>query len=404
MTPFEWLDAVTATAKRELRTLTHRKGEIVLCWIMPFVWCLIAWGLSGQGMIERSPVAFVDLDQSAHSRKVEQNLDANRSFGLIRYDNKSAAFDAMRDGEVYAVIVVPENYGRDQISGKGGTIAAFLDETRYAVAGSLSGGLATVLSGMSMEQVATGALYAGGGMAAAEYRIKVLGSDMYMLGNPAASYGAFLGSALTPAILSICAILCFVNALIRETQDKTILEWLTQARGSMSAAVLGKLLPHIVVFSLGILWHIALFAGYGGWSVNGSILIWAVAGILMMLGMAGLAVLFTAIAPEWHLALIISSGFSAPALAFSGFSMPLDSMNAFVQAFAHLLPITWFYEAQAQQWVLGSTLQDAQPLLFALSLFFIIPTWLGVPLMRLKCIKRLKEAGHKFVVKKGAWL
>lgn len=60
------------------------------------------------------------------------------------------------------------------------------------------------------------------------------------------------------------------------------------------------------------------------------------------------------IAPNWRFALVVTSGYAAPALPFTGFSMPLDSMSEMARMFCKCLPLTWFIEGQTQQWTLGA--------------------------------------------------
>ncbi len=52
------------------------------------------------------------------------------------------------------------------------------------------------------------------------------------------------------------------------------------------------------------------------------------------------------IAPNWRFALVVTSGYAAPALPFTGFSMPLDSMSEMARMFCKCLPLTWFIEVK----------------------------------------------------------
>lgn len=396
MTPGKWLEASSASARRELRALTHRPAEIIFCWIMPLVWMLIVWGLTGNGMVQQVPVAFVDQDHSSISRSIANQFSATRSLGLDSYIDNADGLEALRTGKVYALISIPQNYGKDTLSGKGSSISLYLDENRFAVASTILADVNLVISNLNTQKAENSLLYTGGGIAGAQHKVDVIQADFYGLGNPASSFGAFLGSSLLPSILQLGALLCFATTLIREQQDQSFRSWMENARGSLSASIFGKLFPSLFYYFLLCVWYIALFVGAGGWANSGSLVIWTLSLFFLILAMAGIAVLFVALAPSWHFALVLCSAYVAPALPFTGSSIPLDTMGPWVASFAQLIPLTWFLKIQSEQWVLGGVFTYSSFNVLILSLFSIIPFTLGIGLMRLKIKRVLRKMGIPF--------
>ena len=105
----------------------------------------------------------------------------------------------------------------------------------------------------------------------------------------------------------------------------------------------------------------------------------------------GAAILICAIAPTWRFALVVASGYAAPALPFTGFSIPTDSMSPVVQFFAELLPLTWFIRGQSQQWVMEANVLDMGEIFSSLGLLIIIPLIFGIPLLKRKYFRKEKN-------------
>ncbi|MBD5417453.1 MAG: ABC transporter permease [Desulfovibrio sp.] len=379
-----WFAGVFGSMGRECREWAGNAREVIFCNIMPLVWMLIVWGLLGQGIMTRVPVALVDEDKSSASREVIRALDANRALGLESYENSIGALAAMRQGAVYGVIVIPAGYMRDELSGAGGTVVIHTDENRYAVGGTFAIETAAVMDGLSQERTAQKLLRAGAGPTGAERILSLVHPDFYRLANMGSSFLIFLSSTLIPGLIIIGATFAFMTAILREIWNRSVAAWLASAGGSFGAALVGKLTPHYVYYCLVILFYIALFSGYGSFAPAGSVLTWFFCGAAAVAAIAAMCVLITGIAPTWRLALVISVGYAAPALPFSGFSIPLDSMDAGVRFYADFLPLTWYIRGQSQVWALGAGLDELGTTFLALALLFVVPLIIGLPFFRRK--------------------
>lgn len=379
-----WLDGVMGSLARECREWAGNAREVIFCNIMPLVWMLIVWGLLGEGIMTKVPAALVDEDKSPLSREVIRALDANRALGLESYENSITALAAMRQGAVYGVIVIPAGYMRDELSGAGGTVVIHTDENRYAVGGTFEIETAAVMDALGQERLAQKLLQAGTGVTGARRIGGLVHADFYRLANMGSSFLIFLSSTLIPGLIAIGATFAFMTAILRERWNAKVGDWLDSARGSFSAGLVGKLTPHFVYYCLVVLFYIALFSGWGGFAPAGSIVTWFFCGAAMLAVLAAMCVLITGVAPTWRLALVIAVGYAAPALPFSGFSIPLDSMDAGVRFYADFLPLTWYIRGQAQVWALGAGLAELGSTFAAFGLLFVVPLIIGLPFFRRK--------------------
>lgn len=386
ISPLEWFRLVTAVADREIRQLISRPQEIFFCGFMPVFWVLIVWGLLYNGVITGVPVAFVNNDPSAMTRSLETAFQSDRTIDLIHYENYQSASAALKKGSVYGIIEVPFGFTKDQIKGTGSSVSLYLDENRYAVAGTIQAGFVNVMSAFTMENMLKTTLLTGSGISGAKRILSTVHSDFYALGNMQFSFLAFLGSNLMPGIIMLASILSFVTAFVREVYLYRINEWLATADHHIAAAIFGKLAPHFFFYCLILLAYIALFAGVCGFAPlkADSLVIWFVCGGACLMVMAAMSVLICGIAPTWRFSLVVASGYAAPALPFTGFSMPLDSMSVYARMFSKCLPLTWFIQGQTQQWTLGANIWDMGTTFTALTVLFIIPLVLGIPIFRWK--------------------
>lgn len=193
MNPGTWFIVLSSCMIREKREVAASIGEIIVCMALPLVWMLMVWGLLGQGVMSRVPVGLVNEDQSPLSRELEHALEANRAFGLETYATLTGALAALRAGDIYGIALIPFAYARDQLSGRGSSMVLYLDENRYAVAGTLQAEMTALVTAVTDASLYTLALGVGAGSSGARRLVDVIHSDFYALGNMQFSFLAFLG-------------------------------------------------------------------------------------------------------------------------------------------------------------------------------------------------------------------
>lgn len=387
---------IAGAAGFEVRALRREPLLFVAGFVVPLFWCLVLALTFGSGLMRGLPVAWVDLDHSVLSREAARQVDAAPTMALRAYPTPAAADEALRKGEVYAVITVPEDWEKSSRLGRSGTGAALtaaFNRTFYPVSTMLEADLklaladATLAAGAQKRAAAAGGgpLDANGGM------LRALMPETYFLGNAAFNFSAYLLAPLLPGVMALGAVLAFASALVRDWRAGSVRAWVAAAGGSPVAAILGKLLPWFLLYALGHALWVAGFAGWAGWAPAlaswASVAWWLLAGWLLMLAMAGMALLITSTSLTWVLAVTTVSALTAPAFPFTGFSYPIDAMTPGAALVAELLPLTHFLRAQAAVWVLGSSTEVLLALVGKLGLFVLVFFALGLPVYALRVKK-----------------
>lgn len=349
--------------------------------VVPVFWCLAVVAVFATGLMRNIPVGFVDYDNSAESRDLIRSLDAVASVDFVNYENPQAATADLATGNIYALFVIGHNWSEKTSGSRSDSaLELFLNKSYYAIATTVETDLKLALSQIQIGQMLEAASVVGGGFAGNKERLAVLDADILIAGNPALNFKAYLLTTILPGVLALGAILTCVGSLTREWRLKTVHQ-VVETYSHLTGFLLGRMSFWLVLYSLMGLAYLAWFTGWEGWGVQGNLAAWALGIVLFFASMPALAMLYTSLSPSWIIAMSVAIGTTAPIFPFTGFSFPLDSMDAAAQLLAQFLPLTWYLRLHSSQWVLGSELSHTIYLLSMLSLFVIIPAAVGLTLM-----------------------
>lgn len=349
--------------------------------VVPVFWCLAVVAVFATGLMRNIPVGLVDYDNSAESRDLIRSLDAVASVDFVNYENPQAATADLATGNIYALFVIGHNWSEKTSGSRSDSaLELFLNKSYYAIATTVETDLKLALSQIQIGQMLEAASVVGSGFAGNKERLAVLDADILIAGNPALNFKAYLLTTILPGVLALGAILTCVGSLTREWRLKTVHQ-VVETYSRLTGFLLGRMSFWLVLYSLMGLTYLAWFTGWEGWGVQGSLAAWALGIVLFFASMPALAMLYTSLSPSWIIAMSVAIGTTAPIFPFTGFSFPLDSMDAAAQLLAQFLPLTWYLRLHSSQWVLGSELSHTIYLLSMLSLFVIIPAAVGLTLM-----------------------
>lgn len=349
--------------------------------VVPVFWCLAVVAVFATGLMRNIPVGLVDYDNSAESRDLIRSLDAVASVDFVNYENPQAATADLATGNIYALFVIGHSWSEKTSGSRSDSaLELFLNKSYYAIATTVETDLKLALSQIQIGQMLEAASVVGGGFAGNKERLAVLDADILIAGNPALNFKAYLLTTILPGVLALGAILTCVGSLTREWRLKTVHQ-VVETYSHLTGFLLGRMSFWLVLYSLMGLTYLAWFTGWEGWGVQGNLAAWALGIVLFFASMPALAMLYTSLSPSWIIAMSVAIGTTAPIFPFTGFSFPLDSMDAAAQLLAQFLPLTWYLRLHSSQWVLGSELSHTIYLLSMLSLFVIIPAAVGLTLM-----------------------
>ena len=111
--------------------------------------------------------------------------------------------------------------------------------------------------------------------------------EMHAVNNPMLNYSLYLSNTLLPGILMLLIMQVTIYAIYVELKEETSKEWLAMADNNMFKALVGKLLPHLLIWlSMGAF---CLFLLYGVWQFPLNSGIWPMVLNMVLLVLASMA-------------------------------------------------------------------------------------------------------------------
>lgn len=340
---------VMAVIRRELRVIRQRPVYMIAS-VGVLAFCIVFFMTF---LKDRQPydlpVGVVDSDRSSLSRNFIRQIEATKIGKTVSFSSYAEARHALQTGRVTAFFVIPEHFYDDVLSYRQPTLAFYVN-TVYFIGGSLSYKELLTLANLSSGAVQRELLRAKG-MSDTEImgQIQPIVIDSHQIGNPTMDYKAFLLNALLPGILEAIVILVTVYALGSELKYGTSRHLLEKAGGSMSAALLGKLIPYTALFVLlGLTCDFILY-GRTGFPMAGSVLNMCVGTVALILASEAVAVFIIGTLPVLRLAVSIAALYSTLGFSMAGFSLPVEAMPPYIRGLSAVFPVRHYYLMYVQE-------------------------------------------------------
>ena len=311
------------------------------CMIVAPVGCLFfLLTLMQDGLPTNLPIAVVDMDNTPASRSLIRQLDA---LELTSVSMQARSFDEasseMQKGNVYGIYYIPKDFQRDATSGRQPKLSYYTNGS-YLVAGSLlfrdmktmsvlaggSVGLQTGLAkGLTGEQI--------------KAQLQPITISSHAIGNPWLNYSIYLTNSILLGILQLLIFMVTVYSIGTEIKHKTSRDWLNKGNGSITVCVLGKLLPHTIVFTTIGLLICAILFGYNAFPLNSGWLPMITAMLLLVLSSQAFGVFMIGVLPTVRLGLSFACLFGMLAFSLCGLSYPVSDMYPPLEALSYLYPL-----------------------------------------------------------------
>lgn len=328
----------------------------------------------GSGLPEKLPVGVVDLDGSSTSRNFSAQLDATQLGRVIPFGDVTEARKQLDRGDICAFVVIPEHFDREVQSFHCPKMGVYAN-TLYPVIG----GALAYKDVMFMVNLTNGAVQRQVLRAKGKTDREIMGIiqplvlDAHNIGNGPTSYAYYLCNMILAGILAMAIMLVVSYSLGSELKFGTSKHLLEFSDGSIVTAVLGKLLPYTVLFTLlGTCLQLLMF-GILGYPLQGSIWWMVVAMLCMVMSYEALAVFIVSMVPTLRLGVCISALYSVLGFSFAGFTLPVESLPAWLQGLTNIYPLRFYYQIFVREALYGTGFAGWWPSLVALLLFQALP-------------------------------
>ena len=364
--------------KRGCVQLVRRPMYFLLIVIMPILCCWFLMDLVKGGSVQRVPVGIVDLDNSILSRQVSRTLNGLQQVNIRHhYANYAEARDAVQRGEVLGFFLIPENLEEHALGGRQPVVSYYVNYAYYAPASMQYKGFKTMslLANGAIVQTALRTVGLPNEVIAAT--LQPYQTHVHALNNPFTNYNFYLNSTFVPCFLSLCILLVTAFSLGLELKSGLSRQWLKTAGDSMFLALVGKLVPQTVLFTV-VGWFIQwmMFSCYdfplncNPWNMLSAM-------FLLVVANQSIAVLFFCFVPNFRYGTMLCTLLGMVSFSFSGFSLPTESLYPWVQSLGWVMPIKYYFLIMVDQALNGIDLYYSRIYYAALIGFTILPMLLS---------------------------
>lgn len=343
--------------RREIRRFGQDRTLATITVVIPVLLTVLYAVMFAKGTLHDLPVTVYDADQTEMSRQLIRMVDATPTARVaFHVESTEQGRQTMMDGLSNALIIIPSGLEQSVYSGKGqAEIAAEVSGARILNSGLLKRDITTVFQAFNIG-IETQLLGSQGIPAEKGYQMAYpIAFERHILFNPYGSYAYYLLPVLLPLLLIIMVSVTTVYAVGAELKYGTAAEWVQTAGGSITRALVAKLTPYVILFTLVSLFMNTILYRFMGLPFEAErVTITLLGNLFLILSYMSIAVILVAWFANMRLALSISGGLATASLSLCGLTFPAIAMYAPIRWIAQVFPLTHYVDLFIEQSMRGA--------------------------------------------------
>ena len=366
---------LAAIIKRELKMFAHRPLFLFTMIVAPVLCAIFFTTLMGDGLPTKLPAGMVDEDNTHITRIVGRIIGSMEETDIVaRYPNFSEAREAVQRGEIYGFFYIPRGLTEEAIAQRQPKLSFYTNDAYFVPGTLLMKDLryASELAGLALTREN---LYARG---ATERQamgiIQPIVIETHPLNNAHLDYSVYLSNILWPGIMILLVMLSTTYTIGLEWKRGTQKKLYDMSGCSSTVALVGKLLPQTILFSLMFVFCNVLFYRYLQFPCNSGIVPMMLLGIITVLASQAFGVfLFGAFIGQMRLSMCLCSLWGILSFSLAGFTYPVTAMDGILQKMSWLFPLRHYYLIYVNQALDGYSVAYVWQSVVALLLFLLLP-------------------------------
>ncbi len=361
---------VAAVAHKEWREVLRDRLFFVLAFAVPAIFMvLFGYGLTLD--VENVPFAVLDYDRSSAGRDYAYRFIGSRYFDFRGYAQDEREIERLlKDNRIRAAIVIPEHFGRNLAASRSAGVQILLDGTIPSRAQTTKGYVAAVTAAANTDLMAEHAARQGGlSLDQARARIAPVGIEVRYLYNQAVhSIWSLAPKLIIVTLLFVPPILTAVG-VVREKETGSIYN-IYASTVTRAEFLCGKLAPYVAisVANMVVLWTMAVWLF--GAPFKGNPAFFFLASTVFVVCATAIGLLVSLLVRTQIAAIFVTAVLTMmPALDYSGFLIPIHSMDAGGQAIARSLPFMYATEIMEGSFLKGLGFTELWPELLVLTVY-----------------------------------
>lgn len=339
--------------KKELIVIMRDYRTYIFVLITPFIQAIL-FGIIIDNDARNLPTVVVTQDNSPFAQAIIQSFKNTNYFNIKQVmSEQQVAEELMRKGEIKFILHIPATFSHDLLRNNNPHLLLEGDATN-PVAVNNAFHAAKNLNAYSLEALTKGTL------SYLEARESSYTLDAHAKYNPSLKSQYYTLPGLLSAILTISLSMVMAISITGEYETGTM-EMLLITPIRPFEVIIGKLLPNI--FLGYILFFAILIVGIILFSIPfyGSALLLVSITLPYIIANIALGLAISCIARTQFQAAQIAGAYAMPAILFSGFLFPRESMPNWAQWMSDLYPTTYFLRICSAIMLKGATLNEILP-------------------------------------------
>lgn len=360
--------------RRSVLQLVRRPIYWVAMFIFPLGLMLLLTNMMQDGLPSQVPAVVVDKDGTALSRGITQNLGSMQMIDLQENCNSyTEARHKMQAGEIFGFFMIPENFEKDLLSGKGPAITFYTNMTYYVPASLLFKTFKTTAL-MSKAGILLNVAESAG--LSAEQVVPMMQPVNIVtrgLGNPGLNYAIYLCNSFVPCVFQLMIMLMVCFALGQEEKYGGSVRLMQLANGNIYKAIVAKILPQTIGWWVMIMMMESWLFCWQGYPMHGSWWWLTFSELMFVVACQGMAVFFFGIFPNLRLSLSVCSLLGILSFSLAAFSFPEESMYGGIAIFSYLMPIRYNFLIYIDQALNGIDVYYSRWWYLAYIIYLLLP-------------------------------
>jgi ABC-2 type transport system permease protein len=322
---------------------------------------LLLFGYAVNTDVRNTPMAVLDHDRSAASRRLIDAMEAAGYFDVVHAADRSAELVEYLDrGRATVVLEIPPRFGRDLAAGQPARIQLLLDGT--------DSNTGTVALGYARRIVLAFGLEEGGRLELLEAGPRLEPRAWF---NPALESRTYNVPGVIGILLTLMCLLLTAFSVVRERELGT-LDQLRVSPVRPAELILGKTIPVTIVALVDLALITAVARVWFGIPFRGSLMVLLVVSLLFIISGLAAGLLISTVSKTQQEAFLTMYLVLLPSIMFSGFFFPIHSMPELFQWLSYINPLRYFMEIVRALFLKGAGAAELWPQFGALLLIGMV--------------------------------
>ena len=361
-------------SQRECKIFLHNPIYVFCMLVFPLMVMFFFTSLLQEGQPVDMPVGIVDLDNTSTTRSLIRRLDGFQSAKVVaHYPSVAEARHAIQNNEIYGFMYFPKGTTEQLLAGRQPKVSLYYSQTTLMAGSLLYRDMKTIatLGSAAVGQATMRAKgYTDGPI---KTFLQPIAIDLHQIGNATSDYNVYLTTFIVPGIMMLFIFLLTAYSIGTELKFNHSKELMAMGGNSIHVVLIGKLLPHTLVWLTLAFGYSYYVFGLMGFPHPGGVMKIILLNVLMVAAAQGFGIFAFGLFPSLRMSMSVCSLWAVLSISMAGTAFPLMAMDGPLQSLAWLFPLRHYFVLYQVCVFNGFPILDAWFHIAALMAFVLMP-------------------------------